>query len=130
MGGPGETIETAEESLNLMRELKPTAVIVATGIRIYPNTPLAKIALEEGYDLKNLLVPQFYISKGLGENVEETIQNFAKKYPEFVFEGVHKKTSNEILKVMRRMGFDGPSWEFAPVINRLFKRKQKEGSRN
>lgn len=127
LGGPGETLETVEESLNLMRELKPTAVIVATGIRIYPGTPLEKIAVEEGYDLKNLLIPHFYISKGLGENVEETIRDFAKKYPEFIFEGVHKKTSKEILRMMRRMGFKGPSWEFAPVVNRLFKHQQKTG---
>lgn len=121
LGGPGETLETIEESLNVMRELKPTAVIVATGIRIYPGTPLDKIAIKEGYDLKNLLIPQFYISKALGENIEETIQNFAKKYPEFIFEGIHKKTSKEILRMMRRMGFKGPSWEFVPVINRIFK---------
>lgn len=124
LGGPGETLETLEESLTLMRELKPTAVIVATGIRIYPGTPLEKIASEEGYDLKNLLIPHFYISKGLGENVEETIRDFAKKYPEFIFEGVHKKTSKDILRMMRRMGFKGTSWEFAPVVNRLFKRQQ------
>lgn len=126
LGGPGETIETIEESLALMRELKPTAVIVATGIRIYPGTPLEKIAIEEGYDLTNLLIPHFYISKELGDNVEETIQNFAKKYPEFIFEGVHKKTSKEILRMMRRMGFKGPSWEFAPVVNRLFKRQESD----
>ncbi|MCX5885153.1 MAG: radical SAM protein [Proteobacteria bacterium] len=129
LGGPGETIETAEETLQVMRELNPTAVIVATGIRIYPGTPIEKIALEDGYNLQNLLIPQFYISKELGENVEETIQNFAKKYPEFIFEGVHKKTSKEILKMMRRMGFKGPSWEFAPVMNRLLKRQGQDGQK-
>lgn len=126
LGGPGESLETVEESLNLMKELKPTAVIVATGIRIYPGTPLEKTAIEEGYDLENLLIPQFYISKGLGENVEETIRDLARRYPEFIFEGVHKKTSKEILRMMRRMGFKGPSWEFASVVNKFFKHPKKE----
>ncbi|MEP9410013.1 MAG: cobalamin B12-binding domain-containing protein [Candidatus Brocadia sp.] len=130
LGGPGETRETVTESLDVMRELKPTAVIVATGIRIYPDTPLERIAIEEGYDLKNLLIPHFYISKGLGENVEETIRDFAQKYPEFIFEGVHKKTSKEILRMMRRMGFKGPSWEFSPVVNRLFKNQRSVEIKN
>ena len=129
LGGPGDTIETAEETLQVMRELNPTAVIVATGIRIYPGIPLEKTAIEEGYNLTNLLMPQFYISRELGENVEATIQNLAKKYPEFIFEGVHKKTSKEILKMMRRMGFKGPSWEFAPVMNRLLKRQEQDGQK-
>lgn len=124
LGGPGETLETIEESLSVMRKLSPTAVIVASGIRIYPGTPLEKIAVEEGYDLKNLLIPHFYISKGLGENVEETIRYFSKKYPEFIFESVQKKTPKEILRMMRRMGFKGPSWEFVPVVNRLFNRQR------
>lgn len=122
LGGPGETLETMEESLRLMKELAPTAVIVATGIRIYPGTPLEKIAIREGYDLKNLLIPQFYFSKDLRGNIEETIRDLSKRYPEFIFEGVHKKTPKEILRMMRRMGYKGPSWEFVPVINRLFKR--------
>jgi len=126
LGGPGETMQTIKESLQVMRDLKPTAVIVATGIRIYPGTALEKIAFEEGYDLKNLLLPRFYISRELGKNPEETIQNFAKQYPEFIFEGVHKKTSREMLRMMRRMGLKGPSWEFIPVLNRLFRREGQE----
>ncbi len=29
--------------------------------------------------------------------------------------------------MMRGMGFKGPSWEFVPVVNRIFKRQEQEG---
>lgn len=49
-GGPGETEETVEETRTFIRELvnEEDMVLMLAGLRIYPNTPLEKIALKEG----------------------------------------------------------------------------------
>lgn len=79
-GGPGETMDTVLETLNLFREIKPTGVTYwdPPGLRIYPNTPLADIVREEGFTKLNpnlhgciegnddFLQPVFYLSAGMG----------------------------------------------------------------
>jgi radical SAM superfamily enzyme YgiQ (UPF0313 family) len=76
LGGPGETRDTAEESLQFMEELDLSAVKITLGIRIYPNTKLARIASEEGLIAheEELLFPRFYMAKGLEAWLRKTVQ--------------------------------------------------------
>ncbi len=48
LGGPGETRETVEECLALIDEVDPAMVTVTIGMGIFPSTPLAEIAKQEG----------------------------------------------------------------------------------
>ena len=63
LGGPGETRESVKESLAFADSLRLEMLKVTVGIRIYPRTLLAKIALEEGVisDADDLLFPRFYL---------------------------------------------------------------------
>jgi radical SAM superfamily enzyme YgiQ (UPF0313 family) len=66
-GGPGETRQSVEESLAFAQSLHLDALRVTVGIRLYPHTPLAQRAVEEGIigvD-DNLLFPRFYLAPGL-----------------------------------------------------------------
>ncbi len=67
LGGPGETKESVEESLAFARSLGLEMLKVSVGIRLYPHTPLARQAVEEGVvsPEDDLLVPRFYIRPGL-----------------------------------------------------------------
>ena len=67
LGGPGETRETAHESLIFADSLGLEAMKITIGIRIYPHTPLAQTAINEGLIKAddNLLFPKFYITRGL-----------------------------------------------------------------
>jgi radical SAM superfamily enzyme YgiQ (UPF0313 family) len=62
LGGPGETPETIRETVSLMDEASPRAVIAMTGVRIYPGTEMERIAIEQGRCAagESLLEPQFY----------------------------------------------------------------------
>jgi radical SAM superfamily enzyme YgiQ (UPF0313 family) len=66
-GGPGETKETVNESLEFADSLDLEAMKITIGIRIYPHTSLQKTAIKEGLISAddNLLMPKFYIVKGL-----------------------------------------------------------------
>ena len=43
-GGPCETRETIRETVRLMDEASPRAVVAMTGVRIYPGTEMEMIA--------------------------------------------------------------------------------------
>lgn len=68
-GGPGETRETVQESLAFADSLELDMLKLTKGIRIYPGTELEKIAREEGLIVEgdDLLLPRFYLAKGLEE---------------------------------------------------------------
>ena len=67
LGGPGETRETVEESIAFAESLGLEGLRVTVGIRIYPGTPLANLAIAEGVITEDddLLVPRFYLASGL-----------------------------------------------------------------
>lgn len=74
-GGPGETRASVENSLDFAESLKLEAMKITVGIRIYPYTDLAKIALKAGAigPDTNLLFPHFYIEKGLEDWLRSTV---------------------------------------------------------
>lgn len=70
-GGPGETEATIDESFDFIdRFVNPLDMVhMVEGMRIYPHTPIYKIALQEGVigPSDTLLKPVFYLSPALGE---------------------------------------------------------------
>lgn len=76
LGGPGETRETVEESLAFARSLHLEELKITVGIRIYPGTPLARRALEEGLlrPEESLLQPTFYLGPGLEPWIHEAVR--------------------------------------------------------
>lgn len=75
LGGPGETRETVEESLAFARSNPLDALKITAGIRIYPHTALAAIALAEGLITPDddLLQPRFYMAPGLEPWIHERL---------------------------------------------------------
>lgn len=79
-GAPGETMSTILETLDLMREVKPTSVTFwdPPGLRIYPNTLLADVVRAEGFHRRNpnlhgriegnedFFEPVYYLSAQIG----------------------------------------------------------------
>ena len=67
LGGPGETRETVEESLEFADSLHLEGLKVTVGLRIYPGTALHSMAVVEGVVRADddLLSPHFYLAAGL-----------------------------------------------------------------
>jgi radical SAM superfamily enzyme YgiQ (UPF0313 family) len=74
-GGPGETRESVLESLAFTDSLPLDTVKVSQGLRIYPYTTLAKIAIAEGRIASNdsLLTPIFYMVREIEAWLKETV---------------------------------------------------------
>jgi len=75
LGGPGETRETVEESLEFADSLRLDALKITVGLRIYPQTPLASSALADGLIRPDddLLMPRFYITPCLRDWLPDRI---------------------------------------------------------
>jgi len=87
LGGPGETPQTARETIDFIKQIAPDAAGAPLGVRVYPHTEMADILAKEGppesnpnicrkYDGKvDLFQPSFYISKALGEKPAALIKD-------------------------------------------------------
>ena len=87
LGGPGETRETVLESLKFVDELSLDFMKLSVGIRIYPNTPLAQRAIQEGKITSHddLLRPKFYVVEEMKEWLYHTLNQWAKDRPNWMF---------------------------------------------
>ena len=86
LGGPGETQATVSQSLAFADSLQLEAMKISAGIRIYPFTALAQVAICEGIiDAEDdLLFPVFYLAKGLKDWLPETINDWIKNRPHWL----------------------------------------------
>ncbi len=75
LGGPHETRETVEESLEFADSLQLDMLKTTVGIRIYPNTQLEATAVADGLISRddNLLLPRFYVTPSLREWLPERV---------------------------------------------------------
>src|SRR4030042_6799590 len=104
-----------------MNRLCPTAVIVMLGIRIYPDTALQEIAVQEGLIARNddLLEPRFYISPLIGpERLIEVITEAAMQRQGWIVPGLEINISPPLMEGMRKFGLRGPLWELAGRMRR------------
>ncbi|MDY6856436.1 MAG: cobalamin-dependent protein [Thermodesulfobacteriota bacterium] len=86
LGGPGETRTSVEESLVFADSLNLDSLKLTTGIRIYPDTSLSKIAMDEGIisPKDDLLFPRFYIIKEIEDWLKETVDLWIEKRPNWI----------------------------------------------
>jgi radical SAM superfamily enzyme YgiQ (UPF0313 family) len=87
LGGPGETRDSVQESLIFADSLNLDALKITIGIRIYPNTALAKIAVKEGLILPedNLLFPTFYCVPNIRDWTRDTVLLWMANRPHWMF---------------------------------------------
>jgi radical SAM superfamily enzyme YgiQ (UPF0313 family) len=111
-GGPGETADTVEQTIELMDELRPTAVIAFTGIRVLPGTGMVEIALRDGQiDADdNLLHPKFYVAGSLGDALIARIERHAAARSNWIVPGRGIRTNIEMLQRLRDKKIKGQLW--------------------
>jgi radical SAM superfamily enzyme YgiQ (UPF0313 family) len=67
LGGYGETEDSINEGFDNSRRIENTVYFPYIGMRIYPGTPLQKLAIDEGYIHieDDLLEPVYYLADGI-----------------------------------------------------------------
>ena len=87
LGGPGETMESAAESLDFAEDLELDSLRISVGIRIYPHTDVARIATEEGLISSDddLLFPRFYMAEDLEERIRAEVTRRMDQKANWIF---------------------------------------------
>ncbi len=64
-GEPGESRDTVDQKLSLLRQVDPAFAVLRLGSRVLPNTPVARTAVQTGMieSESDLIRPVFYISE-------------------------------------------------------------------
>ncbi|MBI5056057.1 MAG: lipid biosynthesis B12-binding/radical SAM protein [Nitrospirae bacterium] len=110
-GCPGETQETVLEGIENIKRLQKCVVFVFMGIRILPDTHLAKIALKEKVLLpdNNMLKPIYYISPAVDKDwLEKTLTEAFASIRHCIFP---PDTFDSSLRMLHKMGYSGTLWD-------------------
>jgi len=115
-GGPGETRTTVEETIALMDELRPSAVVAMTGIRVLPGTQMVEHALRDGQidEDDNLLYPKFYVAPEFADEIIDRIDSHARSRANWIVPGQGIKTNVQVLQRLRARKIKGPLWRLLP----------------
>lgn len=121
MGGPGETMETVQQTLDTILEMAPTAVICMVGIRVFPGTRLYHVAIEDGVISpdQDFLEPTFYISPAIQNEILPLLEHFSKDHPTWIFPGLNINMDRGLQEKLRRFGIKGPLWEYMRMGERF-----------
>jgi radical SAM superfamily enzyme YgiQ (UPF0313 family) len=117
IGGPGETMETVQQTLDTIVAISPTAAICMIGIRVFPKTRLSMIAREEGMigPQEDFLNPVFYLSPAIKDKILLFTEQFSKQHPTWIFPGLNININIDLQKKLRRFGIKGPLWEHMKI---------------
>jgi len=124
-GGPGETVETLEETLRFAagRLARGDAVYMTVGLRVYPGTRLQSIAAAEGQVPPGdpLLAPRFYLSPALPlEPALSRLRGFAGAHPRFLFSADSRNPAMpRLVRLASLLGLPRPHWRYLHLFRRL-----------
>jgi radical SAM superfamily enzyme YgiQ (UPF0313 family) len=122
VGGPGETPETLEETIQRAQTLPNSYYFATIGMRVYPGTPLWKeLNPEKNGEAPGdyLVEPRFYLApqfsvKGVYDRLVE-VRNRSHNWiigdppPDFLV----------TMEKLRRRGVRGPMWEYVELLQRF-----------
>jgi radical SAM superfamily enzyme YgiQ (UPF0313 family) len=114
IGGPGESEKTMLTSFENSKKLTRTVIFPFVGMRIYPETKLYGIALEEGMLPRKagLLRPRFYVTPDMSRRaISSLLQRFRGQRPNWII-GDIPASLLQVMNGLRQRGVKGPLWEF------------------
>ena len=124
LGGPGETMATCAESIRFAQERLPGRRFLSvffTGIRILPDTLLARQAIERGYleADADLAEAAFYLSPDVNEQKVIDLVNAAIVKNPCIVHAAEGGVSNQqkvLYRVLHALGVAAPYWRFLPEM--------------
>jgi len=122
-GGPGETQQTVNEGIANILSLYAVSFI-GVGIRIYPNTPIQKIAISEGMfeQSTSFYDPKYYFSSNINKKwLDNKLKDSFKGIKRVVYP---LSKFDQLTDAMYKMGYSGVLWDL------LLKDKVKRKTHN
>lgn len=114
LGGPGETMQTLEETLTHIDTLRKTVLFLFCGMRVYPHTALFHQCAQQGQlEMESdLLEPVFYRDGTIDDDaIQRRVAEKAAGRVNWVI-GAGGEATAATLDRMYAKGFSGPLWEY------------------
>lgn len=129
LGGPGETQESLARGIAFLRGVGAHRVGLSCGVRIYPNTPLARWVFRQGNltmnpnlhgcreDNADLLRPVFFVDAGIEGDIHDVVDALVGDDPLFLFANPNRRernynyNNNTLLERAIRAGARGAYWD-------------------
>jgi len=125
LGGPGETKETVERTLDFARRrIRPSdTVFFNAGVRLYPGTSLETAARREGTLSKppvEMLEPVFYLSPGINKDwLLKTLKAMTRENMNFIDSGsLALPFLSGLHKLAHFAGIKQPLWKHTAFLRR------------
>jgi radical SAM superfamily enzyme YgiQ (UPF0313 family) len=124
-GGPGETPQSIKATCEVMDSVDATAIIALTGVRVYPDTPLAAIARRDlGISAEESFPePTFFVSPEVKDFMFEYLVPFTSARSRWVIPGLYPPIKTGLHRILRGLGIKLPLWELLKY--RLFRGGRK-----
>ena len=113
-GGEGETWDTVAETIEVMDACRPTAVTAMCGVRVYPETPLARTLLARGAvpSVEALYEPHFYFAPAVRQGLSEVVAAAARERGNWLLPGQKVNDEEQLLGTLRGRGLKGDMWRY------------------
>lgn len=113
-GGEGETWDTVRETIAVMDACRPTAVNAMCGVRVYPETPLARTLLARGElpSVDALHAPWFYFAPAVRNGLDAVVADAARRRGNWILPGNRVNDEVELLRTLRGRGVKGDLWRY------------------
>jgi radical SAM superfamily enzyme YgiQ (UPF0313 family) len=113
-GGEGETWDTVGETIEAMDACRPTAVTAMCGVRVYPETPLARTLLARGEvgSVEALYEPYFYFAPAVREGLSQVVAAAARERGNWLLPGQKVNDEEQLLGTLRGRGLKGDMWRY------------------
>jgi radical SAM superfamily enzyme YgiQ (UPF0313 family) len=128
LGGPGETPDTIQETLDFVQNnIRPNDIAFFNiGLRIYPGTELERIARREGIlkvPAADMLNPVFYLSPQLDKAwLMQKMQTVMKTHMNFLdSESLANPLVPLIHRIIYRLGMKLPVWTHTPFLRKTLR---------
>ncbi len=123
LGGPKETPETLDETFRNAELLENTLILPSTGMRIYPRTDLAKVAIEEGVITEDqpLISPTFYLSPTITQEYIDSRMKERFDNTDNWIDFQDEELFTTVRETFHKRKVAGPLWEYMSVFKRMGK---------
>ena len=126
-GCPGETRKTVLRGIENIKNLKKTVSFIFMGIRILPNTPLAKIAIRDAIitDGQELLEAVYYIAPTVERQwMEKCLTDAFSGIRHCVFPPDYLDHN---LAFLHKLGYSGSLWDMLIPGNKRQRKRRRHG---
>ncbi|MCP5535246.1 MAG: cobalamin B12-binding domain-containing protein [Akkermansiaceae bacterium] len=121
LGGPKETPGTLDETFRNADLLGDSLILPSTGMRIYPRTDLARVAIEEGVITEDqpLIKPTFYLSpKITQEHIDARMKERFDNTDNWI-DFQDEELFTTVRETFHKRKIAGPLWEYMSVFKRM-----------